>query len=111
MTFQLKRYDEACQALDEAVVSLKNAKNLERKKKERFMKDIGEAKLKVTEGQQQTTAEEKAEDSKQGKVTEQQKEDILTVSKSSEQFPVPNKIQTKPTEQTGREKAITQITN
>ena len=90
MTFQLKRYDEACQALDEAVVSLKNAKNLERKKKERFMKDIGEAKLKVTEGQQQITAEEKVEDSKQGKVTEQQKEDILTVSKSSQRFPVAN---------------------
>ena len=91
MIFQLKQYNEACQALDEAVVSLKNAKNLERKKKERFMKDIGEAKLKVTEGQQQITAEEKAEDSKQGKVTEQQKEEILTVSKSSEQFPVANK--------------------
>ena len=90
MIFQLKRYNEACQALDDAVISLKNAKNLERKKKERFMKDIGECKLKVTEGQQQKTAGEKAEDLKQGKVTEQQKEDILTVSKSSPRFPVAN---------------------
>ena len=90
MIFQLKRYNEACQALDEAVISLKNAKNLERKKKERFMKDIGECKLKVTEGQQQKTAGEKAEDSKQAKVAEQQKEDILTVSKSSLRFPVAN---------------------
>ena len=87
ITFQLKRYNEACQALDEAVVSLKNAKNLERKKKERFMKDIGEAKLKATEGHQQVTDGEKAEDSK---VREEKKEDILTVSKSSRRFPVAN---------------------
>ena len=64
---------------------MKNAKNLERKKKERFMKDIGEAKLKATEGHQQVTNGEKAEDSK-----EEMKEDILTVSKSSRRFPVAN---------------------
>ena len=91
MIFQLKRYNEACQALDEAVVSLKNAKNLERKKKERFMKDISEGRLKATEGQQQQAADkEKAEDSNQRTVTENQKEDILTVSKSSQRFPVAN---------------------
>ena len=91
MIFQLKRYNEACQALDEAVVSLKNAKNLERKKKERFMKDISEGRLKATEGQQKQAAdEEKAEDSNQRTVTENQKEDILTVSKSSQRFPVAN---------------------
>ena len=56
MIFQLKQYNEACQALDEAVVSLKSAKNLERKKKERFLKDIGEGRLKATEGQQQGAA-------------------------------------------------------
>ena len=89
MIFQLKRYNEACQALDEAVVSLKNAKNLERKKKERFMKDISEGRLKATEGQQQAADEKKA-DANQRTVTENQKEDILTVSKSSQQFPVAN---------------------
>ena len=51
------------------------------------MKDIGEAKLKATEGHQQVTDGEKAEDSK---VREEEKEDILTVSKSSRRFPVAN---------------------
>ena len=55
------------------------------------MKDISEGRLKATEGQQQQAAdEEKAEDSNQRTVTENQKEDILTVSKSSQRFPVAN---------------------
>ena len=85
---QLKQYKEACEALDEAVAALKNAKNLDRKKKERFLKDIGENRVKVTEGQQAEN-EAKAEDSK-AKSADQQKADILTVSKSSQRFPVAN---------------------
>ena len=83
---QLKQYKEACEALDEAVAALKNAKNLDRKKKERFMKDISENRVKVTEGQQAEN-EANAEDSK-AKSADQQKADILTVS--SEHFPVAN---------------------
>ena len=91
MIFQLKQYNEACQALDEAVVSLKSAKNLERKKKERFLKDIGEGRLKATEGQQQGAAEKTENSKKKALITEEQiKEDILTVSKSSRRFPVAN---------------------
>ena len=91
MIFQLKQYNEACQALDEAVVSLKSAKNLERKKKERFLKDIGEGRLKATEGQQQGAAEKTENSKKKALITEEQiKEDILTIPKSSRRFPVAN---------------------
>ena len=69
VTLQLKRYNEALQALDEAVVSLKNAKNLERKKKERFMKDIGEGKVKAKEGQEEQVATD-GEKTKESKIRE-----------------------------------------
>ena len=90
IVFQLKQYDDACEALDEAVSSLKNAKNLDRKKKERFLKDISEGRAKVTAAKQQAAGEERVEASKTTD-PEQDKEDILTVSKPSEQFPAANK--------------------
>ena len=90
IVFQLKQYDDACEALDEAVSSLKNAKNLDRKKKERFLKDISEGRAKVTAAKQEAAGEERVEESKTTD-PEQDKEDILTVSKPSEQFPAANK--------------------